>query len=158
MRDPLELVARAIHTDYVRRTRSEGTGSGDDPSLLPWEELPETLRASNRDQAADIENKLAAVSCEIATEDDGRVPVHEFSDAEIEQLAKLEHERWEAERLADGWTLGPIKDTVAKETPHLVPWEDLSEDIRDLDRDTVRRIPQFLGEVGLVVVRSGGRI
>jgi hypothetical protein len=152
----LELVARAIHADYVRRMRSEGEGSSDDPSLLPWDELPETLRDSNRDQAADIESKLAAVSCEVATEAGGRVLVREFSADEIEQLAGLEHERWEAERLADGWTLGPVKDPVAKRSPYLVPWRDLSEDVRDLDRDTVRRIPQFLGEVGLLVVRSGG--
>ena len=155
MPDPLELVARAIHTDYARRMRSEGKRPGDDPSLLPWEELPETLRDSNRDQAADIESKLRAIACEVATEEDGRVPVLEFSREEIEQLAELEHERWEAERRGDGWTLGPVKDPVAKQSPYLVPWRDLTEDVRDLDRDTVRRIPEFLGEVGLVVVRSG---
>ncbi len=134
----------------------EGKGSSEDPSLLDWDELPETLRNSNRDQAADIESKLEVVSCEIRTADDGRVPVIEFTPEEIEQLAELEHHRWEAERMADGWTLGPVKDTAAKQSPYLVPWRDLTEDVRDLDRETVRRIPQFLNEVGLAVVRSRG--
>ena len=154
--DPLELLAQAIHADYVRRIQMEGKESSENPSLLNWDELPETLRNSNRDQAADIESKLDVVSCAIGTADDGRVPVIEFSPEEVEQLAELEHHRWEAERTADGWTLGPVKDPVTKKSPYLVPWRDLNEDVRDLDRETVRRIPQFLSEVGLAVVRSRG--
>jgi hypothetical protein len=152
----LEIVARSIHEDYVERSRSEGKEPSSNPSLLPWDELPETLRNSNREQAEDIENKLAVISCEIASKDDDRPPVAEFSEAEVEMLAKLEHARWEAERRADGWTYGPIKDLNGKHSPYLVPWEDLTEEVRDLDRNTVRRIPRFLHNVDLVVIRTFG--
>jgi len=152
----LEIVAQTIHEDYVERRRSEEGKSSSDSSLLPWDELPETLRDSNREQAKDIENKLAAISCEIASNDDDRPPVVEFSEAEVEMLAKLEHDRWETERRADGWTYGTVKDSFGKHSPYLIPWEDLTEEVRDLDRDTVRRIPQFLRNVDLVVVRTFG--
>jgi voltage-gated potassium channel Kch len=148
-----ELLARAIHDDYLRRHQAENMSSADDPSLLPWVDLPEDLRQSNRDQAADIEAKLAAISYEAVKNVEGADSVTEFSPDEVEQLACLEHDRWVRERIKSGWTLGPAKDVEAKRSPYLVPWEKLTEEVRDLDRDTVRRIPQFLAELELVIVR-----
>jgi hypothetical protein len=68
-------------------------------------------------------------------------------------LARREHERWWRERESDGWTFAPQKDISAKRSPYLVPWEDLSEEIRDKDRDIVRGIPAFLARAGFRVVR-----
>jgi hypothetical protein len=148
-----EVIARAIHEDYVRRRRTEGDSSEDKASLAPWESLPETLRESNRHQADDIYRKLSAISCEAAREGSADDPVSEFNRQEVEKLARLEHDRWVRERRASGWKFGPSKDVIAQFSPYLVPWEDLSEAVRDLDRDTVRRIPHFLATLGFVVVR-----
>jgi hypothetical protein len=84
---------------------------------------------------------------------DQRPAVSEFSRDEVEELAKLEHERWMAERTTDGWSYSFSKDTTAKTSPYLVPWEELSEEVRELDRETVRRIPRMLQLVHLAVVR-----
>ena len=151
--EPIEALARAIHEDYVLSRQHDSLGL-DDPSLAPWDELPETLRRSNREQAADIAEKLSAISCEIVPNTDGRPAVTMFIPGEIEELAKAEHARWMAERTADGWTYGTNKDAVAKTSPYLVPWEKLTEEIRELDRDTVRRIPRMLGHLNLVAVRT----
>jgi RyR domain len=148
-----ELLARSIHDDYVRRGYAKGQTSADDASLVPWEGLPETLRESNRSQAADIDRKLAAISCEVIPEVGGGTPVVAFTDEEVDLLGRLEHDRWMEERLASGWTLGPSKDVDEKHSPYLVAWDVLSEDIRDLDRDTVRQIPRFLAALGYTVVR-----
>ena len=151
MPDVIESLARAIHDGYVRR---HPPGSArEDPSTNPWETLPETLRASNRHQAADIEAKLRAISCEAVESPGTAQVVDEFDDAEIERLAEIEHDRWTAERLADGWTSGAVKDVDAKRSPFLVPWADLSEQARDLDRDAVRQIPRVLAAIGFTVVR-----
>jgi RyR domain len=154
MSDLLDALARAIHEDYVRRTGGAEGGPGEDLSLLPWDQLPDTLRNSNRNQALDIERKLEAIGCDIAPESEARRSIDHFSDDEVEQLAQLEHLRWEAERRADGWTYGPTKDVATKRTPYLVPWDELSEEVRDLDRDTVRQIPDFLRTAHLAVVRA----
>lgn len=154
MSDPVELVARAIHEDYVRRKTGAQRGAAGDRSLAAWEDLPENLRDSNRAQAADIASKLRAISCEIAPKTDPRPPVRELAPEELEMLAKLEHDRWEAERRADGWVYGPTKDAASKQSPYLVPWEDLSDEVRDLDRDAVRAIPRLLDEAGFIAVRS----
>ena len=38
---------------------------------------------------------------------------------------KAQHDRWRAERLADGWKYGPVKDPAQKTNPLLVEFEDL---------------------------------
>jgi RyR domain len=152
--DVLELVARAVHADYVRREAHRSESGEQSPSLASWEGLPETLRRSNRHQAEDIAKKMRAISCEIVTKADPRPPVRDFLPEEVEMMAKLEHNRWEAERRSDGWIYGDTKDVAKKESPYLVPWEELTEEVREADRDTVRAIPRFLDQAGLIVVRT----
>jgi hypothetical protein len=77
----------------------------------------------------------------------------QFEPEETEILARFEHVRWVEERLRQGWRLGPRRDAAEKRSPYLVPWEELSEEVRDLDRDSVRAIPRLLDEAGLVIVR-----
>ena len=54
----------------------------------------------------------------------------------MELIAKNVHNTWAAGRIADGWTYGPVKDGVKKETPLLVPYEELDENEKKYDRDT----------------------
>jgi TrkA-N domain/RyR domain len=147
-----ETLAQAIHADYARRRREQGA-SPDDPALAVWEVLPEALRASNRAQAADLGNKLRTVGCELVPATDWDPPPLPFTEAEVEHLADLEHQRWEAERRQDGWHLAPVRDPVRKLSPYLVPWEDLPEEIKDLDRDAIRALPTFLARAGFAIVR-----
>ena len=43
------------------------------------------------------------------------------------------HEMWMAQKLADGWTYGPVKDAGAKTHPCMVPYADLPESQRAKD-------------------------
>jgi len=43
------------------------------------------------------------------------------------------HQLWMNTKLADGWTLGEVKDPVAKTHPSLVPFYDLPEEVRAKD-------------------------
>ena len=45
------------------------------------------------------------------------------------------------------------KNAELKITPYLVPYEELTEDIKELDRDTIRGIPSLLHSVGLEVFK-----
>jgi len=147
----LEVLARGVHESYQERRRA--TLSPGDPALADWDELPETLRASNRDQAADFVAKLEAVQCGVVRYGGGDPPPFVFTPVEVEVMARAEHERWVAERTRQGWRLGSDRDPVAKTTPYLVDWEDLTEAVRDLDRDAVREMPSQLARRGLAVVR-----
>jgi hypothetical protein len=148
-----EVLARAIHERYVRRERENGKTPEINPSMVEWDDLPESLRESNRHQAADICRKLHAVGCDIEPLTDWDAPPPKFSAAEMQLLARMEHERWQAEREAGGWKLAAEKNEARKETPYLVPYDELPDDIKEYDRAAVRGIPAFLAEVGFAVVR-----
>ncbi|HTW07382.1 MAG TPA: NAD-binding protein [Acidimicrobiales bacterium] len=168
-----EELARSVHADYLRRRREELAKSfhelyvgsrtapdrpvpqPDDPSLRPWSELPEILRESNRDQAADIGRKLALVGCHLEPSPAWDAVPKQFSPEEVELLGQAEHDRWCEERLRNGWRLGPVKDPVARTHPDIRPWDELTEPIKDLDRDAVRAIPGFLARLGYAIVPSG---
>lgn len=149
--DELERIARGIHERYLKH--QQGRKPETDPAMQPWEQLPESLKQSNRAQAADIEQKLRAIGCGIGPA--SREPAAmSFRPEELERLAVLEHERWVAERRAAGWAPGPVKDVERKLTPYLILWEELTEEIREYDREAVRAIPELLAEAGFEIRRS----
>jgi hypothetical protein len=145
-----EVLARALHGAYVDAVGA--AASPDDPALRPWSELPESLRESNRDQAAHVAVKLAAVGRTVGPLADWTAARRPFGDDEIETMAMLEHERWVAERRRAGWQPGP-RDIDRRTTPYLVSWDELSEDVREKDRLFIRRLPHLLASVGLQALR-----
>jgi ryanodine receptor 2 len=56
----------------------------------------------------------------------------------LEQLALNTHEVWSATRLAQGWTWGPSRDDANKKHPCLIPYDQLSEAEKELDRGSAR--------------------
>jgi hypothetical protein len=141
----IELLAQALHRTYLASTPP---ARPDDPARRPWEELPETLRASNRDQAAHVAMKLRAVGRVIGPLVDWEAARQPFSAAEVEVMGRLEHDRWVAERRRAGWRPGP-RDPARRTTPYLVSWEALTDEIRDYDRSFVSQLPRLLASVGL---------
>jgi hypothetical protein len=98
--------------------------------------------------------KLAAIGCDVAPLTDAVGAPFAFRPEEVEALAVLEHARWSADRLLEGWTYAPgPRDAVRRTSPHLVPWDALSDDVRESDREPVRAIPGHLARLGLTVVR-----
>jgi len=148
-----EALAQAIHADYCRHQRERGETPATNPAMVPWDELPEHLRDSNRDQAAHIGVKLRELGCGLAPLTDWDEPLFAFTADEVERLARLEHDRWVDERRRAGWRPGPAKDVDRKISPYLVPWEALTEPVRDQDREPVRQLPRFLAGAGFKIIR-----
>jgi hypothetical protein len=151
-----EALAQAIHADYCRHQRERGQTPATNPAMVPWDELPEHLRDSNRDQAGHIGVKLRELGCGLAPLTDWDEPLFVFTEGEngeVERLARLEHDRWVEERRRAGWRPGPVKDVDRKISPYLVPWEALTEPVRDQDREPVRQLPRFLAGAGYKIIR-----
>ncbi len=150
-----EVLARAIHENYVRQQSSLGFTSLENPSMVDWSDLPEALKESNRHQAARLEEKLSAIGYFLQPLTDWDAADFKFSDEEIEIMARMEHERWMQERIKQGWRYeNRDKDIKRKISPHLVPWDELSEEARELDRSTVKEMARFLALAGLQVCRK----
>jgi ppGpp synthetase/RelA/SpoT-type nucleotidyltranferase len=147
----IETVARATHELYRERI---AVGTSTDPSLQPWAQLPETLRDANRDQARHHAELLELVGCTLVPVADRPVALMTFSDDEVERMAIAEHGRWTADRLLDGWRWGPDRDVERRTSPYLVPWDQLSEEVREIDRTFVRQLPSIVAEVDLEVRRE----
>jgi len=148
--DLADQLARAIHAAYVNNCLARGDSPLTNRSMRPWEDLPEDLRQSNRAQAADIGAKLETIDC-IVVPESAAVPGFTFSASEIDQLAKLEHERWVKERTDQGYVHGPVRE--AKQHPDLVDWQYLSETAQDKDRDAIRELPAVLSQAGFQLLR-----
>jgi hypothetical protein len=143
-----------MHTSY-RRNQLERGADPATPSLAQWDALSEDLRNSNRAFAYGIPEKMAAIGCIVVPttlvelQDSAAI----FSADELETLARLEHDRWMRDRIADGWSYGAERDDERKLHPSLVAYEDLSEDEREKDRDAIRDLPRMLAEAGFEIHR-----
>jgi hypothetical protein len=149
-----EILARAIHEDYVRNEREKGNTPETNPSMVPWEELPESLKESNRGQAEHIRVKLEAIGYDMAIANDWDTPRPEFSPEEVELLAEMEHERWVEEKSRQGFVYRRTRDLKKRTHPSLVPWGDLPEEEKDKDRMPVKGIPAFLAKARFQVYRT----
>lgn len=135
-------LARAVHEGFVAdRSQDPGRTPASDPALRAWDDLREDFRESNRQQADHIATKLRAYGYELAPESDSRPAEAAFSTAVVEGMARMEHARWNMERLLAGWRPGTPTDKPRRISAHLVGWEGLPADIQDYDRAAVSRIP-----------------
>jgi len=147
-----KIIARAIHENYRQgKTRVSTT---DDPASAPWDKLPDNLKESNRQQADDIFSKLLRIRCTVVKVIGRKAVKMTFTKDEVEIMAEMEHGRWNVERLLDGWKPGEKRDVDNKISPSLTSWNKLPEDVKEWDRDTVRKIPEFLAKVGLEIQRQ----
>lgn len=146
-----DALAKAIHQAYVEKRLATGGAPATDASMVPWEQLQEDLKDSNRQQADHAVVKLRAIGCTTRQMEEVPTPFS-FTAAEVELLASMEHARWNAERFLAGWTLG-VRDPAQRISPYLVTWDQLPENIKEYDREAVRNIPALFARVVQQVVR-----
>jgi len=149
----LEKLAEAIHDLYNQKQLERNP---DKPLAHPtFSDLPDALKYSNLRQAQGIEKKLDLIGWKMRPAGSAGEVITDIPEEIIEYLAKYEHDEWTRERLGYGWSFGEEKDVENKVSPYLIPYEDLSEEIKELDRDTVRNIPALLAKIGMAIYTKG---
>ncbi|MGA1821148.1 MAG: potassium channel family protein [Thermoplasmatota archaeon] len=151
----MDMIAKLIHNSYLKERKREGSFDPDKPSHRIWSRLPEVFKDANRQQADHIDVKLRFIGCHRRKGIDAHA-LKKFTTMEVERLSKMEHLRWNAEKFINGWVLG--NDTENLESPYLVSWDELSEEIREYDREAVRNLPRILGSGGIGIYRDKDRI
>jgi hypothetical protein len=150
-----EVVARLGHLLHCQHQHQLGLTELEDPSLVPWENLPGSLRESNRLWADGIAAKLGTLHCAVVPAPlvDPENQSFSFTEAEVARLAPFEHERWSVDMKRMGYQRGP-RD--GRHHPLIdVPFDDLPEENKEKDRAHVRSIPQVLARAGFRVRRLG---
>lgn len=137
-----ERLARALHANYLKTAAPENRRSS-----RPWEKLEPTFRRANFDAARHALVKLHVAGLRLVPAAKAGGNAATAPDLELrETLAKMEHDRWMAERLLDGWRFEPVYSDERLERPQLIPWEDLPEIDREKDRRQIDALFQIFQE------------
>lgn len=145
--EEIDALARRLHQNYLDSADRASSG----PAAVPWSELPEPYRIANRSQADHVLIKLRALGWH-ATANPGAAP--RVDDSRLEALAEQEHVRWCRDRWMAGWNHGSVRDNQQLRHPDLIPYAQLSERLKALDRQTITALPEFLGKLGIGLRRD----
>lgn len=86
----------------------------------------------------------------------GHITNHEEIDPQhdlIEQVSAAVHEAWMTQKKTNGFTTAPTKDGEEQ----LVPYDQLSEGVKEYDRVTVRAVLAALKRLGYDVIAPDAR-
>jgi hypothetical protein len=148
--------ARQFHEDYCAKDRlacEKEPGRQPAPFNRAWTELPETARNANRITADHFEVKMRALGYSVVSKEVLSEPLV-LQPEQLELLARMEHDRWWADRILDGWTFNAVRNNQRKFHPNLVPYVELTETIKQLDRDSVLQMIEILDSEGYVIAGS----
>jgi len=71
----------------------------------------------------------------------------------LEKVAENVHETWAANRIKEGWTYGPERNDELKQTPCLVPYNELPEIEKEYDRNTARTVIDTILKEGYKITK-----
>jgi voltage-gated potassium channel Kch len=175
--ESVSLSQRLLHEDqdavakFIHESFRTGHGS---PS---WASDAEVMRNSNRHAADHIAVKLRAfglkavdvrganalgngiVDCSVP-EDSPWCPTLNEVDKRValDKLARMEHNRWSAERWLQCWKYGEPasqKEKIEKKiNSALVPFDELSDSMKKRDAEQILAIPKALENAGKVIVKA----
>jgi ppGpp synthetase/RelA/SpoT-type nucleotidyltranferase len=168
----IKELAPKVH-DYYRnielwKFKSDSEDINKYKVLMPWENLNPLLQNSNMKQVAFYEHILKRIGLSIRKADnpvlfdiatnlsdtftnDLNVSDNDIKVSDYEALARLEHARWNAERLLEGWRYDRVKDITKKLNPCIKSWNELDDDTKKYDYDPVKNIPVLLAKIGYEV-------
>ena len=72
----------------------------------------------------------------------------------VEEMAKNVHEVWAQTRISQGWSFGEERYDATKKHPCLVPYEELSEEEKEYDRNTSIETIKLILKLGFKIIRE----
>ncbi len=157
--DAWERAARLIHDRYAAEV---GNAT---PATVPWSELDEFYRGSNRRQVQNalwmVEkignhtwNTFGSPPEEFSTATlRGRPPLEQLQlmgfDADTSRrMARAEHEDWCRYLRDNGWKYGKVRDDAAKVHDNLVDWDEADDELRNRALSSLAATLSKLRELG----------
>ena len=71
-----------------------------------------------------------------------------------EAISKNVHEVWAQNRIKEGWTYGPVRDDQKRQTPCLVPYDQLPEEEKAYDSNTAFGTLKFIVSQGFEIHKT----
>lgn len=74
--------------------------------------------------------------------------------SDIEFISQNIHETWAKQRELQGWSFGPVYDLNGKKHPCIIPYDELPESEKDIDRATVTQTIKTLLWLGYKIEKD----
>ena len=71
-----------------------------------------------------------------------------------EMIAENVHEVWARDRIKQGWTYGEQRDDSLKQTPCLIPYNELPEGEKEYDRKTSQETLKVILKLGFRIAKE----
>lgn len=143
-----DKLAKIMHQAYLNVAHE------DKASCVPWEQLDEDKRESNRRLVIHIAAKLSSIGMDVEPWiksldeklDHPSLPVFTSTVNEeiMEKLSTLEHDRWMADRRLNGWRFGAKRDDIKRIHPGLKPYSELTLKVQTYDKVMVTTLFNIL--------------
>jgi len=137
----LDAFAQALQEEYRLRPRDTINPAAD----VPWHELPEFMKMSNRWRADHTPLLMELAGLHVARDVQSPVVVA-LSPEQIELLAELEHRRYTIERRLIEW-----RQPIQRFSTHLEDWDHLSEEYKEDNRKEVAGLPKIMARLGMEI-------
>jgi voltage-gated potassium channel Kch len=144
-------VAHALHIGYLNdmeKRRAVGETIPKRLAEVPWEDLGEEFKESNRQAADQIPIKVRALGYHIGDLKTESNPIRALTREQKRILAPMEHARWCAERWLAGWSHNEKRDDEHHLHPDLVPWQNLPDAERRIDHAQIEQFANALAANG----------
>ena len=138
--DKLDAVAKKIHhtwytenTSQIEAAETENAKAAlsSKPTYKPWDQLTPDQQDCNRAAADHITVKIRAVGLD-PKQSDLLKAWQNLTEAQLDMLARVEHQRWAAPLWINGYTQG-ARDDAHHTHPNLVPYDALDQGTQDYD-------------------------
>jgi ppGpp synthetase/RelA/SpoT-type nucleotidyltranferase len=156
--EEINRLAPIVHEHYRIKRREElnpetVTDINKYRVVMQWDKLPRSLQISNLKQVAFMEHIYNRGGLKFQKSDHPQKFIFPENFKPLDDMARLEHARWNAERLLDGWHYGP-KDVLKKISDCLIPWDELDERTKSYDYDPIKEFPELLMEIGYEIIEN----
>ena len=134
----LDAFAQALHEDYRQRSQ----GAINPQANVPWRDLPEFMKMSNRWRAdhTPLLMGLAGLHLEL---DVPSPAILKLSEEQIESLARLERRRYTIERSLIERRFGSAQRLSMPD------WDELTDDQKSYERKEAARLPEIMAVLGI---------
>ncbi|MEW6533589.1 MAG: RyR domain-containing protein [Thermodesulfobacteriota bacterium] len=150
----IERLARLFHAAYVREQTAVGRKLGETPALVGWDDLSEEYKEQNREQARNLYGLiLLPLRFGVTPLTEWEPEPFVFTEDELEQLARREHDRWLKSKLSAGWTYGSVRDDAKKINPNICSYDQLDDATKTYNKEFFRKLPETLAAADYEIYR-----
>jgi ppGpp synthetase/RelA/SpoT-type nucleotidyltranferase len=152
--EQIETAARNGHEKYalslienMRKSRKTPSNLGE--RTANWDSLSQKHKHSNTDKAEYAPFLFGQAGYELNKNPQDALVWDDIPDDMKLRLAKLEHGRWNAERVVVGWSYSPVRDDERLLHDNITFWDCLTPPVQGYDFDGIRNLIDDFKELGL---------